>query len=133
MEKDEKAKKTNQETENRRKSLKKKLEAAVWLQAIGQVSEAVLLSQLYSISDHPESEGEKTLVTGTWIQATGQILEALGVSWEVSTDNIEIIIEGQRIAISGDFLQGIGALIASAGGVEVFYEEYITKEADFIS
>ncbi|RST73086.1 hypothetical protein D4T97_014500 [Siminovitchia acidinfaciens] len=124
-------KKTRQETEALRKSLKKKIEAAVWLQAVGQISEAVLLSRLYFISDNPESEAEKTLLTGTWIQATGQILEALGVSREVATDNIDIIIEGQRIVITGDLLQGVGALIAAAGGAEVFFEEYFGKE-DFI-
>ncbi len=123
--------KKNQEIEELRKSLKKKIEAAVWLQAIGQISEAFLLSKLYFISDNPESEGEKTVLTGAWIQASGQLLEALGVSKEVSTDNIDIIMEGQRIIISGDFLQGVGGLITSVGGAEVFNEEYFEKP-DFL-
>ncbi|MFD1705637.1 hypothetical protein ACFSCZ_02595 [Siminovitchia sediminis] len=72
------------------------------------------------------------MLTGTWIQAAGQVLEALGVPKEVAKDNIEIIIDGQRLAITGDILQGAGALIAAAGGTEVFYEEYTTNVPDFI-
>lgn len=122
---------SNKNVEELRNTLKKKIEIAVWLQAIGQVSEAVLLSKLYSISDHPESRGEKTLLTGAWVQASGQLLEALGVSRELSSKDIENIMEGQSIAISGEYLQGIGGLIAALGGTEIFQEEFFDN-IDFI-
>jgi len=122
---DNKKENSNKDNEELRNILKKKIEAAVWLQAIGQVSEAILLSKLYSISENPESKGEKTLLSGAWIQATGQLMEAVGVSREVSSENIEIIKEGQTIAISGEYLQGIGGLIAAVGGTEVFQEEFL--------
>lgn len=109
--------------EEKRKALKKQIEAAVWLQAIGQISEAILLWRLYLISDNRESPGEKTLLTGSWIQATGQLLEALGVTEEVTSQSKEKILEGQKTAVSGEFLQGIGGLIASLGGAEILEEE----------
>lgn len=105
------------------RSLEEQIEVAVWLQAFGQLSEAILLSKLLFISDNIDSHGEQKIVVGNWVQALGQIMEALGVSQELSTIDKEMILNAQKLAIAGSFIQSFGAQIEGFGGVEVIQEE----------
>lgn len=122
-----KKKEPDPDIEEKRKRLTQQMEAAVWLQAIGQISEAILLLKLYLLSDNQDSAGEKTLLTGAWIQAAGQLLEALGVTEEGMSQDEELILEGQKTVVAGDFLQGIGGLLAALGGTEVLEEEHFQQ------
>ena len=105
------------------RNLEKQIVATIWLQALGQLNEAILLSKLILVSDNLDSHGEQKIVVGNWVQAFGLIVEALGVSQELFTIDKEIILRGQKLAITGSFIQSFGAQLEGVGGIEVIQEE----------
>ncbi|GAA0322951.1 hypothetical protein GCM10008967_11840 [Bacillus carboniphilus] len=100
--------------------IEKQIAAAVWLQAIGQTVEAILLLKLLMLKE--ESEGEIKVATGVWIQTIGQILEALGVTKEITALDKNVLTEAQKIVITGDLLQSVGAAVETIGGKEILVE-----------
>lgn len=120
----------NIDREKNKLDLEKKLAATLWLQVIGQVGEAIILTKLLMLED--DSEGEKKIALGQWIQTIGQIFEALGTTKQIQTVDKELILEAQKLAINGDTLQSIGAGLQVIGGKEVITEEILTKIQEFI-
>ncbi|MBT2678530.1 hypothetical protein J7E38_05915 [Bacillus sp. ISL-35] len=100
--------------------IEKQISVSLFIQAAAQISEAILLSRLYALRDATEGEGD--IVAGVWLQSIGQTIEALAVSKELSTLNQEELRELQKIIISSDFIQSLGAAIEGAGGIKVLKE-----------
>ncbi|MBT2692831.1 hypothetical protein [Bacillus sp. ISL-55] len=100
--------------------IEKQISVSLFVQAAAQITEAILLSRLYALRD--ETEGESEIITGVWVQSIGQTIEALAVSKELSTFNQQELRELQKIIVSSDFLQSIGAAIEGAGGIKVLKE-----------
>jgi hypothetical protein len=97
--------------------IEKQISISLCIQAAAQITEAVLLSRLYALKD--DKDGESEIVAGVWIQSIGQTIEALAVSKELSTFNQDELRELQKIIISSDLIQSIGAAIEGAGGIKV--------------
>lgn len=112
--------------------LEKYIEGAAWIQAIGQLSEAILLSKLLPLSEDPDSPGEHKIVSGAWTQAIGLILIGLGATIENSTDNERLINFAKKGSITGSYLQGIGATVVGIGGTEVLQSEASMQTTEFI-
>ncbi|HWO97728.1 MAG TPA: hypothetical protein VNM45_15615 [Bacillus sp. (in: firmicutes)] len=104
-------------------NLEKQVAAGVWIQVIGQLVEVISLSKLLLLSENVPSDSEKKAFYGVCIQAIGQLLEAAGVSQQLSTTNVESLIEGQEITITGDWLQAIGAAVEATGAAGILKEE----------
>ncbi|MCM3125189.1 MULTISPECIES: hypothetical protein [unclassified Mesobacillus] len=97
--------------------IEKQISISLCIQAAAQITEAVLLSRLYALKD--DKDGESEIIAGVWIQSIGQTIEALAVSKELTTFNQDELRELQKIIISSDFIQSIGAAIEGAGGIKV--------------
>ncbi|CAM4027336.1 hypothetical protein [Mesobacillus thioparans] len=100
--------------------IEKQISVSLFIQAAAQITEAILLSRLYALRDG--TEGESEIVAGVWVQSIGQTIEALAVSKELSTFNPEEVRELQKIIVSSDFIQSIGAAIEGAGGIKALKE-----------
>ncbi|PWW27895.1 hypothetical protein DFO73_107208 [Cytobacillus oceanisediminis] len=109
------------ELEEMKSSLKEQAAAAVWIQTVGLIAEAIIISRLLAISE--ESEGENKIVTGIWIQAIGQLLEAIGVTRQLTTEDQKLLLMAQRTTVNGDWLQSIGAAVEALGGERVIAVE----------
>ncbi|MBU5593936.1 hypothetical protein KQI76_02060 [Amphibacillus sp. MSJ-3] len=86
--------------------LNQKITISQWIQFIGQLANAIYLSQLSAIQ--PETSGELTNVVGQWIMTVGQGLTAIGQTTQTLTDEQQLLIEAQ---IQGDALQALGSAI----------------------
>src|SRR5690606_30381842 len=106
-----------EDNEKLKRQIEKQIEAAVWLQAIGQISEAVLLYKLSLISVK-DDESENMILLGSFIQAIGLIFGATGVSSEVSSDEQKNRLKGEKLAVTGDGFQTIGAFLSTIGGID---------------
>ncbi|TWI59324.1 hypothetical protein [Halalkalibacter nanhaiisediminis] len=111
-------------------NLEKQVAAAVWLQTIGKIAEAIILLKLFLLGD--DSDGEKKILTGVWVQAVGQLSQAIGVEKQITATTKEIVIEGQKIAITGDWYQTIGAALQAIGGEQVLVEEQQEEIVEFV-
>ncbi|WP_409275170.1 DUF6944 family repetitive protein [Neobacillus sp. SCS-31] len=111
-------------------TLEKQIAISIWIQAIGQIMEAILVLKLLALSE--KTEGEQTLATGVVIQMIGQIVESIGVTKEVTLRAPSVLPEAQRIAITGDWLQSIGAAIEAIGGEMVINEEQQAGRPGFV-
>ncbi|WP_409252664.1 hypothetical protein V1502_01670 [Bacillus sp. SCS-153A] len=101
--------------------IEKQIAAALWLQSIGQVAEAILVLKLLLLKE--ESEGEKKTAVGIWIQTIGQIIETVGVTRQLGSLDRITLKEAQRGAIIGDILQSAGAAIEVLGGKQILIED----------
>lgn len=106
--------------EEQKVNLEKQIAAVQWIQTMAVLTEAILLTKLYSI-DH--SKGEEKILTGIWIQTLGQFTEAVGLTQQVSTSNRDLKFTAEKTATSGSFIQSLGAALQGVGGVEVLSEE----------
>lgn len=123
---------TDPDKENLKYQLESQIEAISWLQAVGGLSKAILVSKLFNIiDDKQDSEAEKKIVLGVWVQAIGLTLEALGVTNELSSLDKEQFLNSQRIAVAGDFLQAFGAEIEVIGGIGIIKDE-LTGVTEFV-
>lgn len=118
------------ELEDLKLSLERQIAVTIWIQAIGQIMEAILVMKLLSISE--KTEGEQTLATGVVIQMIGQIVESIGVTKEVTKRAPGVLPEAQGIAITGDWLQSIGAAIEAIGGEMVLEDELQGGRPEFV-
>ncbi|WP_053365898.1 DUF6944 family repetitive protein [Bacillus sp. FJAT-27245] len=118
------------ELEELKLTLEKQIAISIWIQAIGQIMEAILVLKLLAISE--KTEGEQTLATGVVIQMVGQIVESIGVTKEITQQAPGVLPEAQRIAITGDWLQSIGAAIEAIGGEMVLTEEQQAGRTGFV-
>jgi hypothetical protein len=114
-------KKEQPEKEEMIAKIEKQIAAALWVQSIAQIVEAVLVLKLYLLKD--ESEGEKKVANGVWIQTIGQIIETLGATRQLGDLDFATLKEAQRITIIGDALQSAGAAIEVIGGKQVLVED----------
>ncbi|WP_421382923.1 hypothetical protein ACOJQI_01670 [Bacillus salacetis] len=101
--------------------IEKQIAAALWVQSIAQIIEAVLVLKLYLLKE--ESEGETKVALGVWTQTIGQIIETIGVTKQIGELDREILKEAQRISIIGDILQSAGAAIEVLGGKQILVED----------
>jgi hypothetical protein len=97
--------------------IEKQIAASLWIQAVAQINEAILLTKLYTLNG--ESEGEAKIVTGVWVQAIGQTIEALAVTKEISANDPAFNSQLQRIIIISDAIQSAGAAVEAAGGTQL--------------
>ena len=123
-------KEKEKQLEELRDQLKKQAEIATWIQAVGIIAEAIILTKLLAISE--ESEGENKVVLGMWIQTIGQLSEAIGVSKQVRAQDRQSLLSAQHLSVKGDILQSIGAAIEAIGGKEVIVEEQIKNGDGFV-
>jgi hypothetical protein len=98
--------------------LEKQIEAGIWIQVIGILTEAIAYSKLVSLKE--DSISARKIETGLWIQTVGQIIEALGVSKETASLDKTSIQDAQKMVIAGDLLQSAGAALEFNGGIEIF-------------
>lgn len=124
-------KENEKQLEELREQLKKQAEIATWIQAVGIIAEAIILTKLLAISE--ESEGENKVVLGMWIQTIGQLSEAIGVSKQVRAKDLQSLLSAQELSVNGDILQSIGAAIEAIGGKEVIVEEQIKNNGGFVT
>lgn len=110
-----------QEREELILSLEKQIAAAVWLQAIGNIAEAILVSKLLLIKE--EVQGDTKVVTGIWVQTIGQVMEAIGVTKQIEAVDPSIVFDAQRLTIMGDILQSVGAAVEAIGGKQILQSE----------
>ncbi|MBM7694641.1 hypothetical protein JOC77_004116 [Peribacillus deserti] len=103
--------------------LEKKVVLGLWLQLVGSVIEAIALSDLLKISKDPDNPGENQVVAGVWIQTIGQILETISVTNQIFITDKQELINQQKVAITADILNSLGAAIEAAGGIKVVTEE----------
>lgn len=115
------------ENKNNNDKLKLQLEKQIaitqWIQTVGVIAEAILLTKLYSLNG--DSEGEKKILTGIWIQTIGQLLEATAVSNQINNKNEYSILSSQKIAVTGDIVQSIGSALQALGGEELLLQDGI--------
>ncbi|RSD25898.1 hypothetical protein [Mesobacillus subterraneus] len=100
--------------------IEKQIAATLWVQAVAQITEAILLAKLLDLKG--ETEGERKILTGVWVQTIGQTIEVLAVTKEISAVDPEIIREAQKIIVAADLLQSAGAAIEAVGGKQVITE-----------
>ncbi|WP_440896339.1 hypothetical protein ACS127_17735 [Amphibacillus sp. Q70] len=120
---------TKNEEEEKKKAeliqeLNQKVAASLWVQFIGQLGEAIYLSQLAAIQ--PESRGDVKNLVGQWVQTVGQGLEAVGATTQGLTDEQKLLIEAQIQGIQGDALQTIGSALQVVGSQEVLLDDLLT-------
>jgi len=118
------------ELEELKLSLEKQIAAAIWIQAIGKIAEAILVLKLLALGE--DSAGEQTVATGVFVQMIGQIIEAIGVTKQVSIPTQEVLGEAQKIVVTGDWLQSLGAAIEATGGGIVIADEQMTLRPGFV-
>lgn len=111
----------NQTKEELILQIEKQISAALWVQAMAQITEAILLTKLYTLNG--ESEGEAKIVTGVWVQAIGQTIEAVAVTKEISITDPAFVRQLRKILVSSDLIQSAGAAIEAVGGAQVLAEE----------
>ena len=80
----------------------------------------------------PQSPGEHKILSGAWTQAIGLILIALGATTENTSQNKRVIEIAQKGAVTGSYLQGIGAITTGIGGTEVLRQEATKQITEFI-
>ncbi|KRG08009.1 hypothetical protein ACA29_24955 [Lederbergia galactosidilytica] len=101
-------------------ALEEQIATLQWIQAAAVLTEAVLVSKLYSLKDNVE--GEDKILTGIWVrvQTLGQLTEALGVTQQINTtDKSSIFKAAEKTAVTGDLIQSIGAGLQAWGGEEL--------------
>lgn len=99
-------------------ALEEQIATLQWIQAAAILTEAVLLSKLYSLKENVE-EGEDKILTGIWVQTLGQLMEALGVTQQINTTDKSSIFKAEKTAVTGDLIQSIGAGLQAWGGEEL--------------
>ncbi|OAK67166.1 hypothetical protein [Lederbergia galactosidilytica] len=99
-------------------ALEEQIATLQWIQAAAVLTEAVLLSKLYSLKENVE-EGEDKILTGIWVQTLGQLTEALGVTQQINTTDKSSIFKAEKTAVTGDLIQSIGAGLQAWGGEEL--------------
>ncbi|NRG48457.1 hypothetical protein HRF87_27625, partial [Bacillus sp. CRN 9] len=64
------------------RSIESNIAITQWIQLVGVLSEAVLLTKLYNLKDgqNMNSNGEGKILSGIWVQTIGQLAEATGVT-----------------------------------------------------
>ncbi|WP_059173843.1 hypothetical protein [Bacillus sp. FJAT-27445] len=72
------------------------------------------------------------MAKGVLIQMFGQITESIGVTKEITRQAPGILPEAQSIAITGDWLQSLGAAIEAMGGEMVLTEEKQSGRPKFV-
>ncbi|MBU5266844.1 hypothetical protein [Virgibacillus proomii] len=105
-----------------KKNIEKQIEAAVWLQTFGLIAETILTSKLLSL-DEEDMDGEQDVFTGILVQAIGQLFQSIGVSQQISAIDKELFINGQKIEVTGNFIQLIGVAMTAFGGERELLEE----------
>jgi hypothetical protein len=111
-------------------AIEKQIEAMQWIQAVAVFTEAILVSKLYTLKE--DFDGERNIVIGIWIQTIGQLIESTGVSKQIRTNDEIEIIRGQKMLVTGDFLQAIGAALQAIGGEELLLADRIGNLFDFV-
>lgn len=120
--KSKKKKITSDEKKDLKKNIEKQIEAAVWLQTFGLIAETILTSKLLSL-DEEDMDGEQDVFTGILVQAIGQLFQSIGVSQQISAIDKELFINGQKIEVTGNFIQLIGVAMTAFGGERELLEE----------
>ncbi|WP_243354871.1 hypothetical protein [Bacillus litorisediminis] len=104
--------------------LEKQVSIALWIQFIGQIMEAILLSKIASISEEVRSDpNERQIIQGAWFQTIGQFMESMGATQQVMTTDENIRKETQNITTLGDWIQAVGTVLEAHGGSQIIVEE----------
>ncbi|MED1604033.1 hypothetical protein P4U90_01740 [Cytobacillus kochii] len=111
--------------EEKIKNIESNIVITQWIQVVGVLSEAVLLTKLYKLkdSDNINSTGEGKILSGIWVQTIGQLAEATGVTKQLETLDELTLLKFQEIAVAGDLLQSIGAGLQAIGGEQILAED----------
>lgn len=104
-------------------SIEKEVAFGIWIQAIGQLIELAGLEKLSQLEGNTNSLGEREILSGAFLQTLGLIFEGIGVSNQIAVNDDQLILGAQKLAITGDWLQSIGAALEAIGGTELLYEE----------
>lgn len=115
--------KQKDQTEETKISFEKQVALGIWIQAIGQLIELAGLEKLNRLSENSNEPGEVQILSGAFLQTLGLIFEGIGVSNQLSVENSDLIIKAQKLAITGDWLQSVGAALEAVGGTEVLMKE----------
>lgn len=103
-------------------ALEEQIAATQWIQSAAVLYEAILLTQLYFLENH-NNDGENKILAGIWVQTIGQFTEALGVTKEIRTTDKYSIFKAQKMAVTGDWLQSLGAALQGLGGEEALLSD----------
>ncbi|MBN6887453.1 hypothetical protein ACUXCC_005403 [Cytobacillus horneckiae] len=109
------------------RSIESNIAITQWIQLVGVLSEAVLLTKLYNLKDgqNLNSNGEGKILSGIWVQTIGQLAEATGVTKQLESLDDLTLLKFQEIAVAGDLLQSIGAGLQAIGGEQILAEDGI--------
>ncbi|ASV68511.1 hypothetical protein MKX67_18860 [Cytobacillus sp. FSL W7-1323] len=119
--------KSEKSVEEKIKNIESNIVITQWIQVVGVLSEAVLLTKLYLLKDNDNINltGEGKILSGIWVQTIGQLVEATGVTKQLETLDDLTLLKFQEIAVAGDLLQSIGAGLQAIGGEQILAEDGI--------
>lgn len=106
----------NNDVENERIAIEKQLAFGIWVQAVGQVMELVGLIRLSLLDEDLGTVAMTEVLSGASIQTIGTFFEAIGVSNQISNPDNESRFDAQVLAVTGDWLQSVGAALEAMGG-----------------
>jgi hypothetical protein len=111
-------------------SIEKRIAICQWIQAGAVFTEAILLTRLYFLNE--ETTGEQKILAGIWTQTIGQLIEAYGVTKQINNLNKFSLLEAQKLSVTGDILQSLGAGLQAIGGEEILMADGIGNLFDSI-
>ncbi|MGC4379297.1 hypothetical protein WD019_20635 [Fictibacillus sp. Mic-4] len=67
-----------------------------------------------------------------WLATIGKVVVAIGVSEQILTTDKGLKLQGQQIAVTGDWIQTFGTALEAIGGTEVLSEEQVQIPTYFV-